>query len=69
MTDVEYTIWLFVAYLSGSIVTYLMLLKTTFIDASGKTIDTLIENGFLRHKKGDDGEIEILKWDAKEEDI
>lgn len=54
--------WLLFAYVAGSIVTYFLMLKATFIDASGRTIDMLIENGFLRHKKNADGEIEILKW-------
>jgi len=56
--------WLFVAYLTGSIATYLLMLKATYIDASSKTIDTLAENGFLRTRTNEDGEIEILKWDA-----
>ena len=60
----ENVVWLFGAYLAGSIATYLLMLKSTFIDASSKTIDTLIEGGFLRHRKHPDGEIEILKWNA-----
>ena len=58
----ENVMWLFGAYLAGSAATYFLMLKSTYIDASGKTIDTLIEHGFLRHKKNADGEIEILKW-------
>jgi hypothetical protein len=30
-------------------------------------VDNLIDNGFLRHKKDADGEIEILKWNEKDE--
>lgn len=58
----ENVLWLFGAYLAGSFATYFLMLKSTYIDASGKTIDTLIENGFLRHRKNSDGEIEIMKW-------
>ena len=46
-----------------------LMLKSTYIDASSKTIDTLIEGGFLRHKRNADGEIEILKWNAIDEDV
>ena len=38
------------------------MLKHTYIDASGKTIDTLVEGGFLRTRRMPDGELEILKW-------
>lgn len=61
--------WLFFAYLSGSIVTYFLMLKSTFIDASERTIDTLIDAGFIRTRKNKDGELEILKWNHKEEDL
>ena len=60
----ETILWLLGAYIAGSAATYYLMLKATFIDATGKTIDQLIENGFLRHKRGEDGEIEILKWNA-----
>ena len=58
----ESVMWLFGAYFAGSAATYFLMLKSTYIDASGKTIDTLIAGGFLRHRKRSDGEIEILKW-------
>lgn len=31
------------------------------------TIDTLIDQGYLRHEKKSDGEIEILKWNSLKE--
>ena len=58
----ENVMWLLGAYVAGSAATYLLMLKATFVDAADKTIDTLIENGFLRTKRNADGEIEILKW-------
>ena len=64
----ENVMWLFGAYLAGSTATYFLMLKSTFIDATSKTIDTLIEGGFLRYRKNEDGEIEILKWNAVDED-
>lgn len=31
-----------------------------------KTIDNLIENGYLKHRKDANGEIEILKYNSEE---
>lgn len=33
-----------------------------------QTIDALINQGYLRHKKKSDGEIEILKWNSLKEE-
>lgn len=33
-----------------------------------QTIDALIIQGYLRHKKKSDGEIEILKWNSLKEE-
>ena len=63
----ENVIWLFGAYIAGSAATYYLFLKKNFLDATEATIDTLIDNGFLRVRKSDNGELEILKWDAKDE--
>jgi hypothetical protein len=59
--------WLLGAYVAGSAATYYLFLKKNFLDATEATIDTLIANGFLRTKRGTDGEIEILKWNALDE--
>lgn len=58
----ENVMWLLGSYLAGSFATYFLMLKHTYIDASGKTIDTLVEGGFLRTRRMPDGELEILKW-------
>ena len=63
----ENILWLFGAYVAGSVATYLLMLKSTFIDAADKTIDTLIEAGYIRTRKTKDGEIELLQWDYKDE--
>ena len=63
----ENLMWLLIAYVAGSVATYLLMLKSTFIDAADKTIDTLIEAGYIRTRKTKDGEIEILQWDYKDE--
>lgn len=59
--------WLLFAYVVGSVATYLLMLKATFVDAADKTIDTLIEAGYIRTRKNKDGELELLQWDAKDE--
>ena len=63
----ENILWLFGAYVAGSVATYLLMLKATFIDAADKTIDTLIEAGYIRTRKNKDGELELLQWDFKDE--
>ena len=63
----ENILWLLGAYVAGSGATWYLFLKKNFLDATEKTIDTLIENGFLRTKRSDNGEIEILKWNANDE--
>jgi hypothetical protein len=63
----EMLLWLLGAYVAGSAATYFLMLKATFVDAAGKTIDSLVENGFLRYKRTKDGELEILKWNQEDE--
>ena len=63
----ENVMWLLGAYVAGSVATYLLMLKATFIDAADKTIDTLIEAGYIRTRKNKDGELELLQWDFKDE--
>ena len=63
----ENAFWLLVAYVAGSVATYLLMLKSTFVDAADKTIDTLIDAGYIRTRKNKDGELELLQWDFKDE--
>ena len=63
----EMLLWLLAAYVTGSAATYFLMLKATFVDAAGKTIDSLVENGFLRYKRTKDVELEILKWNQEDE--
>jgi hypothetical protein len=63
----ENAFWLLVAYIAGSVATYILMLKATFVDAADKTIDTLIETGYIRTRKNKDGELELLQWDFKDE--
>ena len=63
----ENAFWLLVAYIAGSVATYILMLKATFVDAADKTIDTRIETGYIRTRKNKDGELELLQWDFKDE--
>ena len=63
----ENAMWLLGAYVAGSVATYLLMLKATFVGAADKTIDTLIEGGYIRTRKTKDGELELLQWDFKDE--
>lgn len=49
--------WLFLAYTLGTLFG-LWYKQRGIIE---KTIDSLIQNGYLKHRKDDKGEIEILK--------
>lgn len=63
----ENVMWLLGAYLAGSGATWYLFLRQNFLNATEATIDSLIDNGFLRHKRGDDGELEILKWNENDD--
>ena len=54
------------AYVIGSAITWLLVSGSYRRQGIEATIDSLIENGFLRYKTKDDGEIEILKWNHLE---
>ena len=64
----ENVMWLLAAYLAGSGATWYLFLRQNFLNATEATIDSLIDNGFLRYKRGDDGELEILKWNDPDDD-
>ena len=53
--------WLILAYVIGTGFG----MWVNFQKVIGSTIDNLIENGYLRHRKMPDGEIEILKYDEE----
>lgn len=63
----ENVMWLLAAYVAGSGATWYLFLRQNFLNATEATIDSLINNGFLRYKRGDDGELEILKWNETDD--
>ena len=60
-------LWLFAAYVAGSVVTGWMVHKSQTVDVVGKTIDALCAAGFIKHQTGSDGEVELMKWDSEDE--
>lgn len=60
-------LWFLIAYITGSVVTGWMVYKSQTRTVVGNTIDMLCDAGFLKHKKTDNGEIELLKWDSKDD--
>ncbi len=63
----ENVMWLLAAYVAGSGATWYLFLRQNFLNATEATIDSLIDNGFLRYKRGEDGELEILKWNETDD--
>ena len=58
----NYLIWIFAAYAMGSLITYYIVRRGILELAIETTISSLVQEGFLRHKRDQNGEIEILKW-------
>ena len=58
-------LWLGLAYCVGSYAGFLFGKgKTT--ETIDLTLESLIDNGFLRYKKDKDGNVEIMKWNENE---
>jgi len=55
--------WLLLVYSAGSLVTGIMVWRSTLQSSIAFTLDNLIKQGFVRSRKDKNGEIEILKYD------
>jgi len=64
MTDIS---WLLVAYTIGTVIGIGFGFSWAHKRSIILTIDSLIDQGFLRHRKDKDGELEILKWNHVED--
>jgi hypothetical protein len=53
--------FIFLAYVVGTYMGYRMG-KGTVLDIISVTVDNLVKEGYIRHRKDKHGEIEILKW-------
>ena len=57
MIDIPVEAWLFIAYAIGTVVG----MKWRFDSLIEKTIDSLIDNGYLKYRTKPNGELDILK--------
>lgn len=57
--------WLFFAYAIGTGFGLWIGLKVSVLKITEATIDSLIENGFLKTRRNESGEIEILKYNEE----
>jgi hypothetical protein len=60
------TLWFFGSYVVGSVVGLIFGYAAGARNAISTTIDQLVKNGFLRHRKNKDGDIEILKLNQED---
>lgn len=58
----EYNIWLLVVSVIFTFVGYYMGKRDALIEAASSAVDVLIAEGYLRYKRSQNGEIEIIKW-------
>jgi len=54
--------WLLLAYAVGTAFGYVVGKTSSIKDVAGVTVDSLIERGYLKTRRGPDGELEILKY-------
>jgi len=59
--------WLLTAYSIGTVIGIGFGFNWAHKRSIIMTIDSLIDQGFLRHRKDKDGETEILKWNHVED--
>ena len=54
--------WGWLAYVAGTVIGFYFGYRFAVDKVATATIDSLIEQGYLRSNKKIDGEIEVLKW-------
>jgi hypothetical protein len=60
------TLWFFGSYAVGTIIGMIFGYNTGARKGVETTVDQLVKNGFLRHRKNKDGEVEILKFNQED---
>ena len=60
------TLWFFGSYVAGTIIGMAFGYASGARKAIEATIDQLCKNGFLRYRKKENGEVEILKFNHEE---
>ena len=61
----EMILWLFLAYVAGSLVTWYLVWKHNSITTINLTIDSLIDQGYLRSRIDNNGEVVLLKYNEE----
>lgn len=61
-------IWIIASYIVGTITGYYITVNSVYMLAVTSTIDTLIENRYIRHREDKDGNIEFLEYDEKDDE-
>ena len=59
--------WIALAYVIGSIASIILTYKAITVKAIEGTIDKLCDDGFIRHRTMPNGEIELLRYNDKDE--
>jgi hypothetical protein len=60
------TLWFFGSYIVGTVIGLGFGYASGTRKAIEATIDQLVKNGFLRHRKNKDGDVEILKFNHED---
>ena len=60
------TLWFFGAYIVGTIIGLVFGYNAGARNGVETTVDQLVKNGFLRHRKNKDGDVEILKFNQED---
>jgi len=55
-------LWLLITAVIFTAIGYHMGRQSGISDAGSATFDLLVKDGYLRYRRGKDGEIEIMKW-------
>lgn len=59
--------WLIIAYVVGSVATFILSYKAIHLSVIGKTIDKLCKDGYIRYEERPNGEIELFKYNDTNE--
>ena len=65
MSEYMDALWAFVFYASGTATGAWFVWKKQALDAVSITIDALCAEGYIRHSTNSKGEVELYKWDEK----
>lgn len=59
-------VWLLLSYLTGSAATFFLVYRSILTRSVGDTIDSLMDQGYIKFKRLPNGDVEILKWNSND---